>query len=78
LPPPHEEHCDMSERSIITCPKCGHQSAEPMPTNACLFFYECKACETKLKPLPGDCCVFCSYGSIRCPPARGTNVAADG
>jgi hypothetical protein len=68
----------MSERSIITCPKCGHQSAEPMPTDACLFFYECKACKTKLKPLPGDCCVFCSYGSIRCPPARGTSVAADG
>jgi hypothetical protein len=49
-----------------------------MPANACVFFYECKACGTKLKPLPGDCCVFCSYGSIRCPPARGINGMADG
>jgi len=49
-----------------------------MPANACVVFYECKACGTKLKPLPGDCCVFCSYGSIRCPPARGINVMADG
>ncbi|MFA9408701.1 MAG: GDCCVxC domain-containing (seleno)protein, partial [Candidatus Dadabacteria bacterium] len=20
-----------------------------------------------LKPKPGDCCVFCSYGSVKCP-----------
>jgi len=68
----------MTERSTITCPTCGHRSVELMPANACVVFYECTACGTKLKPLPGDCCVFCSYGSIRCPPARGTIVAADG
>jgi len=27
----------------------------------CLF-YRCTACDVLLKPLPGDCCVFCSYG----------------
>jgi hypothetical protein len=69
---------NMIQRSTITCPTCGHQSAERMPANACVVFYECRACGTKLKPLPGDCCVFCSYGSIRCPPARGINGMADG
>ena len=44
-----------------------------MPTDACQFFYECKGCGERLKPKPGDCCVFCSYGSVPCPPvqARG-------
>ena len=23
-----------------------------------------------LKPLKGDCCVFCSYGTVKCPPIQ--------
>ena len=57
-------------RSVITCPKCGHRAEEPMPTNACLFFYECSRCGATLKPKSGDCCVFCSYGSVNCPPVQ--------
>jgi hypothetical protein len=56
--------------SVITCPECGHQATETMPTDACQFFYSCKGCETVLKPLAGDCCVFCSYGSVPCPPIQ--------
>jgi len=41
-----------------------------MPTDACQFFYVCKGCGAKLKPLPGDCCVFCSSGSVPCPPMQ--------
>ncbi|WP_460910973.1 GDCCVxC domain-containing (seleno)protein [Spirosoma areae] len=52
--------------SIITCPQCGHQKTEIMLTNACQFFYECSRCQTILRPLTNDCCVFCSYGSM--PP----------
>jgi hypothetical protein len=58
--------------SILTCPKCGHQAAETMPTDACVFFYTCKGCGEKLKSLPGDCCVFCSYGSMPCPSVLET------
>jgi hypothetical protein len=53
---------------MITCPKCGHRELEEMPTDACTFFYECKCCEEVIRPLPGDCCVFCSYGTVECPP----------
>ncbi|MDY0329290.1 MAG: GDCCVxC domain-containing (seleno)protein [Thiomonas sp.] len=28
------------------------------------------ACGAELRPLPGDCCVFCSYGSVPCPPVQ--------
>lgn len=56
--------------STITCPNCGHRAKETMPTNACLFFYDCPGCNTRLKPKQGDCCVFCSYGSVPCPPIQ--------
>ncbi|MEO6333814.1 MAG: GDCCVxC domain-containing (seleno)protein [Pyrinomonadaceae bacterium] len=54
--------------SVITCPKCGFQKSEVMPTDSCVFFYECTNCKELLKPRSGDCCVFCSYGSFECPP----------
>lgn len=41
-----------------------------MPTDACQFFYECKSCGVMLKPEPGDCCVFCSFGDVKCPPIQ--------
>jgi transcription elongation factor Elf1 len=56
--------------SMLTCPKCGHQATGIMPTDACQFFYDCKGCGERLKPKPGDCCVFCSYGSVPCPPMQ--------
>jgi hypothetical protein len=56
--------------SIITCPHCSHSKLETMPTDACQFFYECNQCGVKLRPKQGDCCVFCSYGSVPCPPIQ--------
>ena len=57
-------------QSMITCPTCGFQRAETMPTEACVFFYTCGRCRTLLRPKPGDCCVFCSYGTVSCPPKQ--------
>lgn len=57
----------MDINSIITCPFCGFQKSEEMPTDSCLYFYACKNCNKILKPTKGDCCVFCSYGTERCP-----------
>jgi hypothetical protein len=56
--------------STLTCPRCEHARSETMPSDACQFFYECEACKELLRPLPGDCCVFCSYGSVKCPPVQ--------
>ncbi len=56
--------------STITCPECGHQETETMPTDSCQFFYECKNCNEMLRPNNGDCCVFCSYGDVKCPPIQ--------
>ena len=57
-------------QSVLTCPECGHIKPEDMPTDACQFFYECERCKTVLRPKAGDCCVFCSYGSVKCPPVQ--------
>ncbi|MEX3008578.1 GDCCVxC domain-containing (seleno)protein [Hoeflea sp. TYP-13] len=57
-------------QSDITCPQCGHVASETMPTDACQWFYDCKGCGTLLKPKKGDCCVFCSYGTVPCPPIQ--------
>jgi hypothetical protein len=57
-------------QSIITCPHCGTTKSETMPTDACQFFYVCAGCGERLKPEQGDCCVFCSYGSVPCPPIQ--------
>jgi hypothetical protein len=56
--------------SEITCPKCGSRRKESMSTDACQFFYECTGCGALLRPKAGDCCVFCSYGSVKCPPVQ--------
>jgi hypothetical protein len=56
--------------SVLTCPQCGHARPEVMPTDACQFFYECERCHAVLRPKAGDCCVFCSYGSVPCPPVQ--------
>ena len=56
--------------STLTCPDCGHWATETMPSDACQFFYDCKGCGAVLRPLQGDCCVFCSYGTVPCPPIQ--------
>jgi hypothetical protein len=66
-------------KSIIICPKCGHTETEVMPTDTCQWFYECKGCGVILRPKEGDCCVYCSYGSVPCPSIQAKiECCADG
>ena len=60
----------MQLTSILTCPHCQAETSEKMPVDACQWFYQCKNCGELLKPKPGDCCVFCSYGTVPCPPIQ--------
>lgn len=79
--PTHEREPIMSNpilESTLTCPRCGHAKLERMPTDACQWFYECEGCHTLLRPLPGDCCVFCSYGTVNCPPMQASATGCCG
>jgi hypothetical protein len=65
-----QEDAALEAFSVLTCPECGHARSETMPVDACQFFYDCTGCGVLLKPQPGDCCVFCSYGAVPCPPVQ--------
>lgn len=56
--------------SVLECPHCGHKTQEKMPEDACVYFYKCPACHEVIKPKEGDCCVFCSYADVPCPPVQ--------
>ncbi|MCG6871718.1 MAG: hypothetical protein LJE84_05465 [Gammaproteobacteria bacterium] len=60
----------METRSALTCPHCGHSEDLDMPEDACQILHRCGSCGELLEPLAGDCCVFCSYGSVPCPPVQ--------
>ena len=61
-------------QSVLKCPGCGHAQTLAMPTNSCLFFCVCEACHVVISPKQGDCCVFCSYGTVKCPPVQLGNA----
>ncbi|MGE5624427.1 MAG: GDCCVxC domain-containing (seleno)protein [Bacillota bacterium] len=61
--------------STLTCPACRYRETETMPVDSCQYLYECGACHALHKPKKGDCCVYCSYGSVPCPPKQ---LEADG
>ena len=63
--------------SVLTCPVCGARAEEKMPENACQFFYQCNACRAIIRPRQGDCCVFCSYGSVPCPPVQASRSCCE-
>jgi hypothetical protein len=41
-----------------------------------VFFTTAKACGAVLRPRPGDCCMFCSHGSVPCPPVQRAREGA--
>ncbi|MFN7181710.1 MAG: GDCCVxC domain-containing (seleno)protein [Planctomycetota bacterium] len=57
-------------KSVIKCPECDFEKEETMPLDSCQFFYKCNNCKVILKLKKGDCCVFCFYGSVKCPPKQ--------
>ncbi|MES2567102.1 MAG: GDCCVxC domain-containing (seleno)protein [Bacteroidota bacterium] len=69
LTPPvlNEQYSNSSFFSEITCPKCKHTKSEKLPTEVCLVSYTCENCKEVLHPKDGDCCVFCTYGTHKCP-----------
>lgn len=63
--------------SILTCPQCGRTTLTTMPTDSCQLFFECPHCHALLRPKAGDCCVFCSYGSVSCPLVQIARAAGE-
>ena len=51
----------------MTCPKCGFKKMVTMPTDVCVLKYTCEKCKAEMFPKKGDCCVYCTYGTKKCP-----------
>lgn len=76
-----EREDGLRRQATLTCPACGRATVAEMPEDFCLWFFECPGCATLLRPKPGDCCVFCSWGDAPCPPvqrARAEGAAGRG
>lgn len=71
-------HIHTTSECVITCPHCRTAKVEIMPSDACQFFYECSGCGALLKRKLGTCCVFCSYGSVPCPPVQAARACEKG
>ncbi|HWV25554.1 MAG TPA: GDCCVxC domain-containing (seleno)protein [Thermomicrobiales bacterium] len=56
--------------SRLVCPQCRKTTVATMPLDTCQFFFTCPHCAAVIRPKPGDCCVFCSYGDVPCPPVQ--------
>jgi len=69
----------MNLTARLRCPVCRAETDEVMPVDACVQVHDCASCGTRLRPKPGDCCVFCSYADTPCPPkqADGRTATAD-
>lgn len=61
---------DVVFQSTITCPICASDTTETMPEDSCVVRFECSSCGALLRPLSGDCCVYCSYGTVKCPSVQ--------
>ncbi len=53
--------------TTISCPYCNHKMTAKMSQTSIHFLHECNNCHKILKPVKGHCCIFCSYGDIKCP-----------
>ena len=71
---------EVSLWSVMTCPNCGCSKLEAIPKNEEKLSYTCAECKTVLEPAGWECCVYCSYGSVRCAKAQSrsssTNASA--
>jgi hypothetical protein len=60
-------------KTRIKCPYCGIEKGEEMPLYIRTRSYLCEYCKKTIEPKKNECCVFCSYGSIKCPQAQIEN-----
>ncbi|MDQ3047635.1 MAG: hypothetical protein M3R27_08820 [Bacteroidota bacterium] len=65
---------NIKSKSVVKCPICKYKKEVIMPVMLFQTMYECEECNARLKPNVGDCCVFCSFGSVPCPPVQKEKV----
>lgn len=54
--------------AVLRCPFCLGEELLRMPENFCEILRPCRFCRRIIRPRPGDCCVYCSFATVPCPP----------
>jgi hypothetical protein len=57
---------NLSRKTYLTCPFCGFREKLAIPDNYCLILHRCANCNMRIRPAPGDCCIFCTHGDALC------------
>lgn len=56
--------------STLVCPRCNHGERMMMAENSSLVVHVCQSCGLEMHRLPGNCCLFCTWGTVPCPTAQ--------
>ena len=64
------KHITLSISAVALALSLGAAQAQEMLQIGGLAYGGSDTLNTVLKPMPGDGCVFCSYGTVPCPPIQ--------
>ncbi|MGB0846810.1 MAG: GDCCVxC domain-containing (seleno)protein [Thiolinea sp.] len=51
----------------LTCPSCQTKESLTMVQGRSESFFTCTHCSTTHLTKLGECCIYCSYGTVSCP-----------
>jgi len=54
-------------RNNLSCPECGEKQKSEMLDEDYSYAYQCNGCASIIEKKENDCCVYCSYGEVKCP-----------
>lgn len=58
---------DVLNKNELTCPECGTKQKGEMLEAAYSYAYQCNGCSEIIEKKTDSCCVYCSYGEVKCP-----------
>ena len=56
--------------TMLKCPHCKVEQRATMSPTGKKMAQDCRFCNQTMIAKEGDCCVFCSYGLIKCPATQ--------
>ena len=54
-------------KNCLVCPECGAKQKVEMLETGYSYAYQCDSCLEIIEKKEDDCCVYCSYGEVKCP-----------
>lgn len=58
---------EVLSKNQLTCPECASQQSAEMLDTGHSYAYQCDNCLEIIEKKEDSCCVYCSYGEVKCP-----------